>query len=156
MTKPLQILLGGLLVLLPLNPLVADTLLDGRVGRIMSGDRLLLISATGVRYKVRLQGISAPSPDTAAGRAAKRSLEMLLAGKPVNLQYRRRDAKGNVLGTVFIGGMDAALKQLKRGAARYFDGPTLSEEQRDRYRAAEQQAKARGMGLWGRPPSHRY
>ena len=140
---------GFAILLLPLLAFADGQTLHGYVSRIMDGDRLQVITREGARYPVRLQGIAAPaSDDRASARASKRSLEMLLAGKPVTLHYKRRDERGNILGTVTLGGMDAALRQLERGMVRFSDTPTLDGDQRKRYRAAERQARERSMGLW--------
>ncbi len=73
-----------------------------------------------------------------------------MAGKRVAIEYQKRDRYGRIVGKVWVDRLDACLEQVKAGFAWHFKKyqHEQSEEDRQRYAFAEQEARARKVGLW--------
>jgi endonuclease YncB( thermonuclease family) len=96
------------------------------------------------------------------GRVSRDSLASLVAGKEVRVESDKNDRYGRTLGKVWVQPADcptcgktlnANHAQLLAGMAwwyRYY-AKELSPEDRARYESAEDEAKARGRGLWADP-----
>ncbi len=131
----------------------AETL-TGRPVHLLSGESLILLSRDNVRHKIKLIGLKTEPPASPWGSAARRHLSMLVAGKPVTVQYQHRDKLGNILGRLVTGGLDINLRMIRDGLARH--SPThQSEQERNIYAATEQQARKAQLGLWKRQNQHR-
>ena len=73
-----------------------------------------------------------------------------VAGKRVAIEFQKRDRYGRIVGKVWVDRLDACLEQVKAGFAWHFKKyqHEQSEEDRQRYAFAEQEARARKVGLW--------
>jgi len=136
--------------------------ISGSVMGVTDGDTIKVLDADLVLHKVRLTGIDAPERDQPFGRASKKHLASLVAGKDVFVESSKKDEYGRVLGKVWVQPADcpscgktlnANHAQLLTGMAwwyRYY-AKEQSPEDRGRYESAEDEAKARGWGLWADP-----
>ena len=112
--------------------------------------------------EVRLTGIDAPERGQHFGQASKKYLAALVSGKEVFVESNKNDRYGRMLGKVWVRPadcsscgktLDANHAQLLAGMAwwyRYY-AKQQSPEDRGRYESAEDEAKARGWGLWSDP-----
>ena len=149
------------LVVLLLCPLVyAD--IEGRVVGVTDGDTIKVLDANSTQHKIRLTGIGAPEKKQPYGKASREHLASMVAGKDVFVESNNNDRYGRVLGKVWVQPadcpkcgktLDANHAQLLAGMAwwyRYY-AKQQSPEDRGRYESAEDEAKARGWGLWTEP-----
>jgi len=123
-----------------------------RVLWVHDGDTLRLSD----QRDVRLIGINAPEigrdgkPDEALAAAARNRVSQLVRGRPVQLRYdnERFDHHGRTLAYVFLSdGRDLQEILLREGLA-WFVAMAPNVVHRDRYRAAEAEARAGRHGIW--------
>jgi endonuclease YncB( thermonuclease family) len=136
--------------------------LSGRVVKVTDGDTITILDADNTEYKVRLTGIDAPERGQPYGSASRKHLASLVAGKEVFVESDKQDIYGRELGKVWVQPsdcpscgktLDANYAQILAGMAwwyRYY-AKEQSPEDRGRYESAEDEAKARGWGLWADP-----
>lgn len=107
-----------------------------------------------VKHKeARLIGINTPEYDQALGSEATRSLEELLKGKRVLVQYGRekKDRYGRALLHLQTSkGINPASEQLKRGYAFHILVPP-NEFNAECYGAAEEEARQQNKNIWQHP-----
>jgi len=155
-------LLFLLLLLLPaLTP--AETL-SGRVVRVVDGDTVYVLDGAKNQHKIRLGGIDAPERGQPFGTKSKERMAELVAGKDVAVDWYKTDRWGRLIGTVRVASpecrratcpkmLDAGLALITSGLAWHFKryAHEQSEEERERYAFAEEEARARKAGLWRDP-----
>lgn len=124
--------------------------LQGRVVGVADGDTLTLLDAARVQHKVRLAGIDAPEKGQAFGQRAKESLAELVAGQTVTVETHKQDRYGRAVGKVLLDDRDVNLEQIERGLAWFYRQyqSELTPDDRERYAAAEVQAREQRLGLW--------
>lgn len=135
---------------------------EGRVVAVSDGDTIKVLDETNQSIKIRLAGIDAPERDQPFGNASRKHLENMVAGEQVRVESIKHDRYGRVLGKVWVRPSDCSRcgktlnvnhAQILSGMAwwyRYY-ASDQSEEDRGRYESAEQEARARGWGLWAEP-----
>ena len=135
---------------------------SGRVVSVTDGDTIKVLDADNVAHKIRLTGIDAPERGQPFGTTSTKSLASMVAGKDVLVESRKSDRYGRVLGKVWVQPSDCPScdktlnvnhAQILSGMAwwyRYY-AKDQSPEDRGRYESAENEAKARGWGLWSDP-----
>lgn len=124
--------------------------LSGTVIAVSDGDTVTVKDAAAQTHKVRLAGIDAPESRQPYGQRARQSLIQMAAGQWVEVAYEKTDRYGRLVGKVQVNGLDTSLEQLRRGLAwhyKRYEGEQ-SQEDRQTYAQAEQQAKAEHLGLW--------
>lgn len=136
--------------------------ITGRVVAVTDGDTIKVLDADNTQYKVRLTGIDAPEKKQPFGDASRKNLASLVAGKEVLVESNKQDRYGRALGKVWVQPsdcpscgktLDANHAQLLAGMAwwyRYY-AKEQPPEDRGRYESAEDEARARGWGLWADP-----
>lgn len=134
----------------------------GLVVAVTDGDTIKVLGADQVEHKVRLSGIDAPERGQPYSNASRKHLASLVAGKEVFVETTKLDIYGRSLGKVWVQPsdcpgcgkiLDANYAQILAGMAwwyRYYANEQ-SPEDRGRYESAEDEAKARGWGLWADP-----
>lgn len=152
----------GLLLLLLLLSLAAPADITGRVVSVTDGDTVKVRDADKVLHKVRLSGIDAPERNQPYGSASRKHLASLVANKEVRVETSGEDQHGRVLGKVWVqpAGCQTCGKTLNTNHAQVLAGMAWwyryhadeqSPEDRGRYESAEDEARARGWGLWADP-----
>ena len=136
--------------------------ITGRVVAVTDGDTIKVLDASNREHKVRLTGIDAPERGQPFGTKRTKHSASMVAGKEVLVESSRNDRYGRVLGKVWVQPRDcpscgntlnANHAQILAGMAwwyRYY-AQEQSPEDRGRYESAEDEAKARGWGLWAEP-----
>jgi endonuclease YncB( thermonuclease family) len=117
---------------------------------VADGDTITVLDAAKRRERVRLAGIDAPESHQAFGQAAKRSLAALVYGAEVEVEYKKRDRYGRIVGRVLRDGRDAGLAQLEAGLAWHYLRYAREQPPAERaaYAQAEHDARAGHRGLW--------
>jgi len=156
------------ILLLAVQPSLADVgRIEGRVVDVPDGDTITVLDARKLEHRVRLLGVDAPERGQAGGHRSKESLARLVYERDVRVEWRNRDAQGRIVGTVWVASpdspcrqapgcpktLDAGLAQITMGRAWWFreSAPEQSPGDRGRYESAEQEARARKIGLWRDP-----
>lgn len=143
-------LLYSILFFIAFVPAHAE-ILQGTVIGIADGDTLYVLDANKREYKVRMQGIDAPEHSQAFGEASRRTLKQLAHRQKVQVEWRKRDQYGRLLGKVLLtGNRDANLYQLANGMAWWNRKYAYEQASADaaRYRDAEYVAREKRLGLW--------
>jgi endonuclease YncB( thermonuclease family) len=121
--------------------------LYGRPSRIISGDKIVLTTDDNQHIQIQLLGIQAPPLSTPLGRAARKQLSTLVAGRPVTVEFQLRNRWGHPLGKVLLGGADINLRLLSIGLAVHRpDFQTVREN--NLYSQTMQRAKRLKLGIW--------
>ena len=141
-----------LLLILTFPQAQADTL-TGRVVRVTDGDTIVVLDASKVQHKIRLQGIDAPERSQAFGTKSKEHLSDLVAGKSVVVDYSNLDRYQRILGKVLVNGEDVNLEQVESGMAWHYKKYQGEQSPSDRvkYSDAELEARRHKLGLWHDP-----
>ena len=138
---------------------IAQGDVTGIVVSVTDGDTIKVLDRNRVQHKVRLTGIDAPERGQPFGQASKKYLASMVSGREVFIESSKNDRYGRVLGKVWVQPADCSScgktldinhAQLLAGMAwwyRYY-AKQQSPEDRGRYESAEDEAKARGWGLW--------
>lgn len=123
--------------------------INGRVMSIDDGDTIIVLDGDRT-YKIRLQGIDAPEAGQAFGDRSRQNLSDLAFGKQVEVESYKRDRYGRTVAKVLLAGEDICLQQIKAGMAwhyKYYQNEQ-SVTDRELYATAEDEARAKGRGLW--------
>lgn len=146
-----------MLICFAASPGFGDTF-EAKGGRVLTGD--LFVAQQGkIRHLVRLAGIKAPVAGQPYYESSAASLRKLIQKKVVKIEWDKVEeyckAKGDKcpkVGRVIDQGKDISLEQIRAGMAwhdiRHIDEQTTPD--RTLYSEAEEQARARQLGLWKR------
>ena len=152
-----QLILLLVIIAGTINTAWADV--EGKVVAVTDGDTIKVLDAQKVEHKIRLTGIDAPEKKQPFGTASTKHLASMVAGKQVFVESRKQDRYGRDLGKVWVQPadcptcgktLDANYAQVLAGMAwwyRYYAKEQPMEDQ-GRYESAEEEAKARKLGLW--------
>ena len=88
--------------LLLFAPSAFSAVLEAKVVHIADGDTLTVVTDGQNQVKVRLAGIDAPERAQPFGERSKQSLARLVAGKPVEVRWHKRDRYGRVVGQIEV------------------------------------------------------
>lgn len=133
-----------------LAPAAFGDTLSGRVVGIADGDTLTLLDTANIQHKIRLAGIDSPEKGQPFGQVCKQSLANLAYDREVEVEWRKLDRYGRVIGKVLVNGEDANLEQVRRGCGWHYKKYQNEQILDDRlsYRVAEESARADRVGLW--------
>jgi endonuclease YncB( thermonuclease family) len=128
------------------------------------GDTVYVLDAAKKQHKIRLAGIDAPERGQPFGTKSKERMADLVAGRDVEVNWYKEDRWGRLIGTVWVASpdcrqavcpktLDAGLALITSGLAWHFKryAHEQTEEDRERYAFAEEEARARKAGLWRDP-----
>jgi len=127
----------------------AETM-TGQVVRVADGDTVTVLSQDGQTHQVRLAGIDAPERAQPFGQRARQQMSALVFGKPVVVEWSKRDRYQRIVGKVLVADRDTGLALVASGLAWHFKRYQHEQSAADRaqYAAAEEQARSSGKGLW--------
>jgi len=138
--------------------------LTGRVVVVHDGNTITVLDASRTQHKIRLAGIYAPDLKQAFGARSKQNLSDLIHRKQVTVQWEKQDRYGRIIGVVrftpevcltpaCLNRVDAGYEQIAAGFAWHFKQHAKEQrrDDRERYAAAEEQARAAKRGLWADP-----
>lgn len=123
-----------------------------QVQRVVDGDTLLLAN----HARVRLIGVDTPEtvkpnhPVEAWGKEAAEFTRQFVADGLVHLQFdrERSDRHGRFLAYVWVGDRMLNEELIRAGLARAEPQYRYARSMKERFRRAEQEAKAAGLGIW--------
>ena len=138
--------------------------LEGRVVKVVDGDTVEVLDAQRRRFRVRLSWSDAPEKGQPYGSNSTHSLRALVFRKPVSVDWYKRDDYDRLIGQLWVAPvetcpsasascertLDVALAQIEAGMAWHYRryAHEQTEEQRERYAYAEEQARGQLAGLW--------
>jgi endonuclease YncB( thermonuclease family) len=122
--------------------------LTGRVVRVADGDTVSILDRNNKQHKVRLYGIDTPERDQPYGKAARRALVQLIDEQNVDVVVVTTDSYGRKVGTLYRDGININVAMVASGYAWWYEHYAPHEHP---LRAAEQQAREQGLGLWAEP-----
>jgi len=125
----------------------------GQVVGVADGDTITVLVDGHDSVKVRLAGIDAPEKAQPFGAVSKRHLSDRVFGRPVTVEWTKKDRYGRVIGRVLADGEDVCLDQVRSGLAWHYKHYASEQAagQRTAYAAAEEQARQEKAGLWSQP-----
>lgn len=129
---------------------VGPFVLNSPVLDVHDGDTIT-VNHAGVIRNVRLDGIDAPELDQPFGDESRLALSNLILNKSVTVSYAKTDQYDRIIGSVFTGDCTHVnLRQVQKGMAWFYVAYQceLSKASRDQFQAAQDAAKAAGLGLW--------
>jgi endonuclease YncB( thermonuclease family) len=128
----------------------AETM-HGEVIAIADGDTIT-IRGSDASVIVRIAGIDAPERRQPFGRESTANMRHMLFGHAVAVDWHKHDRYGRVVGKVLLDGVDVGLAQIKDGAAWHYKAYAHEQpgDDRNRYAAAEIEARNERRGLWGK------
>lgn len=140
------VLLAASLFCCPLN--AAD--LHGQVVGVIDGDTMDVLVGERDLHRVRLAGIDAPEKGQPFGQQAKRWMSDLVFGKPVKVEYDKRDMYKRIVGIVRWSDIDVGLDLVRSGLAWHYKRYQGEQTPEDRaaYAGAEDEARSAKRGLW--------
>lgn len=150
------------LALLLLSSPALSATLECRVIAVADGDTLTCLIADRTQERIRLRGIDAPERKQPFGTRSQQNLSDLVHGKPVLVDWQKRDRWKRIIGTVWVEPadcpgcghtLDAGRAQLSVGMAWWFRRYAKDQprEERHAYEFEEGEARARSVGLWRDP-----
>lgn len=125
--------LAALALAAPLGALAAGAL-NGKVERVIDGDRLVFVPDGGAKpLDVRLKGIDAPEPCQDGGAEARAYLQDFVRDKPATLVVGGKDPDGRTLGVLTVDGLEVNQRLVAEGHAwslrtKWNQGPYVSQE----------------------------
>jgi endonuclease YncB( thermonuclease family) len=130
----------------------------------IDGNTVYVLDAAKEQHKIRLAGIDAPERGQPFGKKSKERMSELVAGEDVTVDWHKKDRWGRLIGTVWAAlpdcradscpkTLNAGLALLTPGLAWHFKkyAHERTEEDRERYAFAEEEARAKKAGLWSEP-----
>ncbi len=123
---------------------------DARLVSVTDGDTLVARDASGRRHRIRIAGIDAPERQQAFANAARRRLEQLVTGHPLQVQPIKTDPFGRLVARILVDEADVGLAMVLAGYAWHFhryEHEQAPDERRD-YRDAQARARRERVGLW--------
>jgi len=144
---------AGCVLLLAVSISAAAAEVRGRVVGVADGDTITVLVDGHDSVKVRLAGIDAPEKAQPFGAVSKRHLSDMVFGRPVTVEWTKKDKYGRVIGRVLADGEDVCLDQVRSGLAWHYKHYATEQAagQRAAYAAAEEQARQEKAGLWSQP-----
>lgn len=149
------------------SPAVMADVIEVRVVEVTEGDALVVEEEGGDRHRIALACIDAPESDQPFGTEARLRLQAWAAGRPARFEREAVDRHGRAVGTLWVTSPDMPCraepdcpKNLDLGHALIASGLAWhaegcesgqSAQARASYAFDEQEARARGVGLWSDP-----
>lgn len=139
--------------LLFISPLLQAETLIGKVVGVTDGDTITVLDDSHTQYKIRLAGIDAPEKKQAFGQVSKKMLSDLVFQKTVQVEWKKQDRYGRLVGKVIVDQLDVNLELIKNGLAWFYRKyqHELSPADRIAYADTETQAQQNKQGLWVYP-----
>lgn len=139
--------------LLCISPLLQAETLIGKVVGVTDGDTITVLDDSHTQFKIRLAGIDAPEKKQPFGQVSKKMLSDLVFQKTVQVEWKKQDRYGRLVGKVIVEQIDVNLEQVKYGLAWFYRKyqNELSPADRTAYAEAEFKAQQNKQGLWVYP-----
>ena len=139
-----------LVLLVALALPAAAEILEGHVIHVSDGDTITVLNSKHQQLRVRIAAIDAPERQQPFAKRSQEHLSEFVRRQLVVVEWYKKDRYGRLVGTVYVKGVDVGLEQLRAGLAWHFKRYENEQTPEDlaRYSAAENDARARRIGLW--------
>jgi len=144
-------MLARLALLLLIATTTHAEVMTGRVVGVADGDTLTLLDSSNAQHKIRLAQIDAPEighgknkPAQPFGERSKTALSNLVFQQTVEADCDTKDRYGRLICKIMLNGLNVNLEQVKNGWAWVY----VKYAKEASYFEAEEQAKAKRIGLW--------
>lgn len=129
------------------------TEISGRVVHVINGNTIVLRDSNRTEHRIYLYGIDAPELDQVDGKEARAYLDRLLFARTYQAKvvYSRRTQAGNIIGTVYAAEQNSSQYADINGMMVMAGYAWASKSDGKQYRAIEQIARNRKVGLWANP-----
>jgi endonuclease YncB( thermonuclease family) len=127
-----------------------DFTLQGKVGRVLDGDTIELITSSSSKVKIRLLGIDAPESSQSFGKESTDNLKRLSDSRTVKAICIGLDRYRRSLCKIVVDDSDLNLEQVRSGLAWHYKAYSSSQSKDDQksYAVAEIYAQNSKIGLW--------
>lgn len=127
--------------------------IEGKVVRVVDGDTVVFVAATGKKMTLRLTGIDAPEKRMAYGDLAKKMLSDRIRMSEVTIQTIKVDRYGRIIAKVLLQEQDVSLWLIREGLAWHYKRYAHEQafEDAENYAATEEEARMGKRGLWHDP-----
>ena len=125
-----------------------DVSFEGVVVRLGDGDSLTVRTQSGAVHELRLHGVDCPELRQEYGPQALAAAEGLALGARVSVSVMDEDQYGRLVALVALPGGAVLNRELVRLGAAWVYGRYCVQDYCDEWRADEDEARARGLGLW--------
>jgi len=123
--------------------------ITGEVVKVLDGDTVIIQDGND-KFKVRLAHIDAPEKNQECDDHAKTTLQILIDGKNVYVEFHQIDMYGRIIGTIYLykvlgiysGNINKAM--VKHGAAWWYEEFSNDPE----YAKLQAEAKQNKLGIW--------
>jgi micrococcal nuclease len=121
---------------------------EHRVSAVIDGDTIELVG----KARVRLIGVDSPESTEPLGPEASEFTRRFTEGGTVRIEVDRErvDRFGRFLAYVWVGDRMLNEELVRAGLARYEPKYQYSAAMKRRYKLAQEDARARGVGLWAK------
>jgi micrococcal nuclease len=128
-------------------------ILRGKVVGISDGDTVKVLVANQHLIRVRIAFLDSPEKHQAFGDRARRAMSELIFSREVELRPHAIDRYGRLVAQVFVNGADAGLEMIRQGYAWCYERylPEAGPDIQTSYRRAQDEARAKRLGLWSDP-----
>lgn len=122
----------------------------GKVVGVSDGDTVKVLVADQHFIGVRIAFLDSPEMHQAFGYRAKQAMRELVFSREVELRPHAIDRYGRLVAQVFVNGTDAGLEMISQGYAWCYERymPEAGPDIQTRYRKAQDEARAKRLGLW--------
>ena len=133
--------------------------IEGIAVNVIDGDTITVLDSNKVQHRVRIAGIDAPEKNQPFGNASRKRLGESVARKEVRVEFEKHDRYGRIDGKVLVNPpdcptcgktLDVGLAQITTGTAWWYRKYANEQSPEDQgwYEFAEQEARAKNIGLW--------
>lgn len=130
------------------DSLCAKTIQSVKVQTIVDGDTIIVSNGLFSDLKVRLWGIDTPEYRQPYSKAAAKVTRKLLQDQTVDLLVKDHDKYGRVVAVVNMENGDSANELLVKNGYAWVHIYYCKEPVCERWKALEQEARSRQLGLW--------
>lgn len=126
-----------------------DRTFEAKVVGIADGDTFRVVRDRN-EIRIRIHAIDAPERHQPFASKSRERLSTLLFGRMVSIERVKNDPYGRIVARVMVDGRDAGLEQIRAGFAWHYLHYAREQrpDQRERYAAAEREARGAKRGLW--------
>ena len=119
---------------------------NGKVIKVIDGDTVDILTPKKQKIRVRLLDIDAPESQQAYGKASRKYLASLIAGKNVFVQESNKDIYQRTLGTIYLEQININAKMVANGFAWAYRYKGIVNN--NNMLKLESKAKQNKKGLW--------
>jgi endonuclease YncB( thermonuclease family) len=131
-------------------PYASADSIHGKVTAVVDANHIQVTTYSKTKENIFLWSAVSPRKVEKYGKEAAQFLSRNLLNQEVRVDYKRKDAQGNIRGIVLLHGVDFSLAMVEAGFARYNLKEAKDQVPMDRAKYAQAQAFAKKShkGIW--------